>query len=242
MPRKDVVQNQCMFVPKSARANCYYCARLAGSNGEHCRLCYHVFCPMCSGKAIPLPEGLGFGQEPQPVCVSCTLLVGSFSPTFLFGAAAGTGAQILEPGAFLGLEKRKRQPSALFRLFVAPCTRHVDEDILPDYDPFPHTEVTLVAWRPLNKQTAIDIGGRVDIPLARVTTMTIAQRYRCLISFTVERERDSKKEPLTVTLALSVGECDSEGCFMPDPKLTQSFAGTLSKILEHFRNHKMCPH
>ena len=238
MPRKDAVQNQCMFVPKSARHNCYFCGR-QGAILNHCRLCFHMFCPTCWGDEIPLPEAFGSGTAAQPVCVSCTLLVVSFSATFLCGTATGNGAQILFPGSFLGVERRIKKKS-LWRMLTSPCHVGGSSEDMPEFDAFPHTEITLVAWRPLNKQTAIAIGSALDIPLSRVTAVSIEQRCRCLITFTVEREPNSKREPLKVVLCVSVGECDQGGCFMPEPKSTQAFAGTLSAILEHFQRHKMC--
>eukprot|EP00759_Apiculatamorpha_spiralis_P010598 PhF_6_TR17350/c0_g1_i1/m.26571 len=247
MPRKEVVQRQSQFVPSSARAHCYYCGKLSETSLNNCILCFHRYCNQCWGEELPLPGTLGLGEDPQPLCISCSLLATSFPPTFLCSASTGNGAQVLLPGTFLGLERRrKRRMVNIFHALVSACsTGGGDGGPTVVFDTFPASEVCLVAWRPLNRDTKLLIGageGAMAIPLSRITSVSIAQRCRCLVGFSVERTGDGGvvKDPLRVVFSLSVGECDHEGYFCPDPKSTQSFAGTLSMILEHFKRNKMC--
>lgn len=103
MPKRETSTRESLWVPRQVRAACYHCG-LRFSNDEekiNCRLCFDVFCDRCMGMPLQMPPSYGY-SEPQPVCVSCELLVNSF-PTFACQIHHQQGGQLLPPShaAFL---------------------------------------------------------------------------------------------------------------------------------------------
>ena len=97
MPKKSTAETESLWVPLFARQVCYCCGVGVADmeSKDNCRLCFDVFCLNCFGTKMALPAHYGY-TDPQPVCKTCALLLGSF-PTFCSKIHNRQGGSLLPP-------------------------------------------------------------------------------------------------------------------------------------------------
>lgn len=178
MPRKSAAARESLWVPEIARKVCYHCGVAFQDEGEknHCRMCFDIFCSSCWGHKVTLSPDYGY-TEPQPVCVTCELLITSF-PMFAAALHHNQGGQLLPRGQAVMVvggsgppAGTTPQPSLISRL-----SQWVSRSDEPSGTPTLSSTIKakkaspifLMGWRPLNPSTALRIGRDLFINLGDV--------------------------------------------------------------------------